>query len=206
MNEKNENVKDTIPDDKKEHEHEAKDKNLKQELKELEEKLNNQAKQIEKLSTELEENKTKAAQYLNTASYYKNETESNKKDFERYKERNKNIETEAKKNASEGVAKKLLPILDNFDQAISQVDAEIMRGFSMIYSSLSNVLSELGLVEIICKNELLNPELHNCISTEPTDNAELDGRIAQIYQKGYKFAETGEVVRPATVSVYKVNL
>ncbi len=173
--------------------------------KEHEQKLIEQEEIIAKLQAESEENKIKAAQYLNTASYYKNEAETCKKDFERFKERNKNIESEAKKNASEVVAKKLLPILDNFDQAISQVDAEVMRGFVMIYSSLQNVLSELGLVEIVCKNEKLNPELHNCISAETTEKEELDGIIAQVYQKGYKFAESNEIVRPSTVSVYKFN-
>ncbi len=173
--------------------------------KELEAIIKEQETQISKLSSELEETKTKMASYLNTASYYKNEAETNKKDFERFKERNKDIEIQAKKSASEKVSKQLLPILDNFDQAISQVDAEIMRGFTMIYSSMQNVLTDLGLVEISCKNEKLNPEFHNCINTEPTNDETLDGQIANIYQKGYKFAETNEVVRVATVSVYKLN-
>lgn len=183
-----------------------KEKSPESEVKNLKETIEAKKEQINKLSLELEENKTKTAQYLNTASYYKNEAETIKKDFERYKERNKNIELEAKKSASETVAKKLLPILDNFDQAISKVtDGEIMRGLSMIYSSLSAVLTDLGLVEIICKNEPLNPEFHNCINAEPTENSELDGCIANVYQKGYKFEGTNEVVRPATVSVYKFN-
>ena len=84
-------------------------------------------------------------------------------------------------------------------------DSEVLKGFAMIYSSLVGALSDIGIVEIICKNQELNPELHNCISTEETDDESLNDKIAEVYQKGYMFADSGKVVRPATVSVYKVN-
>ena len=157
---------------------------------------------LEKSNTELAEHKTKANQYLSTASYYKNEAESAKKDYERFKERNKNIEEEAKTKAIEDVVKKLLPILDNFDQAIAHVDDGVMKGFAMIHSSLVACLAEFDVVEVETEGTL-NPELHNCISTEDTDNESLDETIASVYQKGYKFAGSNKVIRPATVSVYK---
>ena len=161
--------------------------------------LKKKIEKLEKVNTDLT---LKVNSYLQTASYYKNESETQKKDFERFKERNKNIEAEAILKANEKIAKKLLPILDNFDQAIAHVDSEIMKGFSMIYTSMINCLTDLGVVEIESEGEL-NPELHNCINTEPTNDKKLDGVIATVYQKGYKFAESGKVVRPATVSVYK---
>lgn len=159
--------------------------------------------QIEFLEKALENERKTATSYLSTASYYKSQVDETKKDFERFKERNKNIETEAKTKASEIVAKQILPILDNFDQALAQVEPEVMRGFAMIYASLKNVLTDLGVVEINPKNEELNPELHNCISTEEPDDENLEGQIATVYQKGYMFAESKQVIRPATVSVYK---
>ncbi len=175
-------------------------------------KKHNFEAQIENLENELalanktiEEQKTTITSYLSTASYYKNELDSQRKDFERYKERNKNFLAESTITANENVAKKLLPILDNFDQAIAHVDAEVMKGFAMIYGSLKNVLSDLGVVEIKTENEKLNPELHNCISTESTDDESKEDIVANIYQKGYMFAESNKVIRPATVSVYKLN-
>ena len=98
-----------------------------------------------------------------------------------------------------------MPVLDNFDQAMAHVEPEVMKGFAMIYSSLLNVLSDIGIVEVPAKNEVLNPELHNCISTEPTTDESKEDVVATIYQKGYMFAESGKVVRPATVSVYKLG-
>ena len=167
--------------------------------KELEEK-------IELLEKQLQDEKKLSSGYLSTASYYKTQAEDNKKDFERFKERNKNIEAEANTKANENVAKKILPVIDNFDQAMAHVtDTEILKGFSMIYSSLVNVLSDIGVVEIISKGEELNPEYHNCISTEETDDESLNDKVACIYQKGYMFAESKQVIRPATVSVYKTK-
>ena len=176
-------------------------------------KRNELDSQIESLTNELElakktieEQKSTITSYLQTASYYKNELDNQKKDFERYKERNKNFLAEASVLANENIAKKILPIIDNFDQAIRSVDAEVMKGFAMIYGSLVNVLSDLGVVEIKSENEKLNPELHNCISTEETDDETKEDIIASVYQKGYMFAESKKVIRPATVSVYKVKL
>ena len=169
-------------------------------------------KEIDSLKAELEvalktieEQKSTINNYLATASYYKNELDSQKKDFDRYKERNKNFEAEASQKANESFAKKLMPVLDNFDQAMAHLQPEVMKGFAMIYSSLLNVLTDIGIVEVSAKGLELNPELHNCISTEETTDESLDGVVATVYQKGYMFAETGKVVRPATVSVYKTK-
>lgn len=189
----------------------GKDKNLKEsgdkhcKHKEFEEKINNLTKELELAKKTIEEQKSTISNYLATASYYKNEVDNQKKDFDRYKERNKNILDEAKVQANETIVKKLLPIIDNFDQAIAHVEPEVMKGFAMIFGSLTNVISDLGVSEIKTLDEKLNPEFHNCISTEETDDAEKDDVIANVYQKGYIFSETNKVIRPATVSVYKVS-
>lgn len=169
-------------------------------------KCNDLKSKVELLEKQLADEKKTAAGYLSTASYYKTQAEDNKKDFERFKERNKNIEAEANTKANENVSKKILPIIDNFDQAMAHVaDVEILKGFAMIYSSLVNVITDIGVVEIKAKDEELNPELHNCISTEETDDESLNDKISTVYQKGYMFAESKQVIRPATVSVYKTK-
>lgn len=173
--------------------------------KEFEEKIEALTKELDTAKKTIDEQKTTISNYLATASYYKNEVDNQKKDFDRYKERNKNILDEAKVQANEKIAKMLLPIIDNFDQAISKVEPEVMKGFAMIYGSLMNVISELGIAEIKTAGEKLNPEFHNCISTEETDDETKDDEIANVYQKGYVFTETNKVIRPATVSVYKLN-
>ena len=179
------------------------DKNCKH--KSLEEEIEKLSSELELAKKTIEEQKSTISNYLSTASYYKNEVDNQKKDFERYKERNKNILAEASLKANEDIAKKILPIIDNFDQAIAHVEPEVMKGFAMIYGSLTNVLTDIGIVEIKTQDEKLNPELHNCISTEETNDETKEDIIASVYQKGYMFAESNKVVRPATVSVYKKN-
>ena len=184
----------------------CKDKNEKQCKKhELESQIESLSSELELAKKTIEEQKSTITSYLSTASYYKNELDNQKKDFDRYKERNKNFETEMAAKANESIAKKLLPIIDNFDQAIAHVDAEVMKGFAMIYASLINVLTDIGIVEISTENEKLNPEFHNCISTEETTDESQEDVIASVYQKGYMFAESKKIIRPATVSVYKLN-
>lgn len=173
--------------------------------KDLEQQIENLTKELDTAKKTIEEQKTTIGNYLATASYYKNEVDNQKKDFERYKERNKNILTESKIQANETIAKKLFPIIDNFDQAIAHVEPEIMKGFAMIYGSLVNVLSDIDVVEIKTTDEKFNPELHNCISTDITDDETKEDTISAIYQKGYMFESSGKVIRPATVSVFKLE-
>lgn len=178
---------------------------LKEKISKLENELASKDDEINKLEKALDDCKSKATSYLNTASYYKSQAEDNKKDFDRYKERNKNIEKDAQKNAYQSVAKKILPTMDNFNHAMEVVSPDVMQGFIMIYSSLLETLKELGVSEIVCKNQKLDPEKHNCLESVETDNEELDGYIEKVYQKGYFFEDTNEVIRPANVSVYKYN-
>lgn len=178
---------------------------LQEQVEKLTAEIQEKDKDIERCEKLIDDYKSKANSYLNTASYYKEQAETNKKDFDRYKERNKNIESDAIKKANESVAKQLLPVMDNFDHAMMAVSPEVMKGFVMIYSSIQNILKDLGVAEISCKNEKLNPEKHNCIETTKTDNKELDDVISRVYQKGYMFAESGEVIREATVAVYKFD-
>lgn len=205
-NEKKEKVEEkkhseTPPEQQKPQHHEVKE--LKKKNEELESKLKRAESEIKALKNNYDELNSKSAGYLNTASYYKNQAEETKRDFDRYKERNKGIETEANNKAKEMVIKKLLPIIDDFNHAVSSVSPEVMKGFVMIYSSMTSLIGELGAVEIKSKGEDLNPEKHNCIDTTETDDETLDGKIANVYQKGYSFGEGGTVIRPATVSVYK---
>lgn len=149
--------------------------------------------------------KTKAENYLSTASYYKTQAETNKADFDRYKERNKNIETEAALKADAAMAKRLIPILDHFNSAMAVLDSETMKGFIMIYTSLLDALKDIGVTDINPKGEKLDPERHNCIDITETDDESLDGTVAKVYQKGYIIESQAIVIRPANVSVYKFN-
>ena len=128
-----------------------------------------------------------------------------RQDLERFKERNKNAEAQTQLKVNKDVALKIIPVLDNFDQALTKVtDEPTKKGFLMIYSKLTSVLGELGVSEIETENAEFNPEFHDCINKRQPENKKQSNRIASVYQKGYKFNdEDGKVIRHAVVEIYE---
>lgn len=159
-------------------------------LKEMEESL-------AKVALELDRAKKEASENENLARVYK-------KDLERFKERNKTASEEMKEQALIVTAEKLIPILDNFDQALKVVaDMDVKLGFQMIERSLKNVLFDMGIEEIDTAGKKLDPLLHNAVARKATDDSELDGVISSELVKGYKLVgENGKVVRHSMVEVY----
>lgn len=146
---------------------------------------------------ELDAAKKAAAENENLARVYK-------KDLERFKERNKSAAEEMKEQAQIATAEKLIPILDNFDQALKVVqDSDVKKGFSMIEASLKQVLFSMGIEEIESVGKKMDPNFHNIVFKRETDDNELDGVIASEMVKGYKLVgENGKVVRHSMVEVY----
>jgi len=127
-----------------------------------------------------------------------------KKDLERFKERTKEQEELLKINAITNIADKLIPILDNFEQALKITgDPKVTKGFEMIEGMLKNAISSLGIEEIDTFDEEFNPNLHNAVSKIRTKDKKLNNKIASVYQKGYKMAgEDGKVIRHSMVEIY----
>src|SRR5438034_7925038 len=76
-------------------------------------------------------------------------------DFENFKKRVTREKQEAIRYANEGLLQKLVPVLDNFDMALSaaqtgQTEAaqSLQAGINMIYQQLKSALVEAGLEEV----------------------------------------------------------
>ncbi len=165
-------------------------------------------KKYEKAFIQLENALIKADKELQKAEKRAEENEhlaiSIKKDFERFKERTKEEESKVKDNAVSDIAGKLIPILDNFDQALNaDIDQNVLKGFEMIQKKLQKAVASLGIEEIDCLGKEFNPNLHNAVAKKKTKDRKLDNTIATVYQKGYKLAgKDGKIVRHATVEIY----
>lgn len=165
-------------------------------------------KKYEKAFIQLENALIKADKELQKAEKRAEENEhlaiSIKKDFERFKERTKEEESKVKDNAVSDIAGKLIPILDNFDQALNaDIDQNVLKGFEMIQKQLQKAVASLGIEEIDCLGKEFNPNLHNAVAKKKTKDKKLDNTIATVYQKGYKLAgKDGKIVRHATVEIY----
>lgn len=105
------------------------------------------------------------------------------------------------KYANEDILKGLLPIIDNFERALSmetEENKEFLKGFAMIYTNILNILEANEVKEIGSLNEAFDPSVHQAVLTEKNDDVE-SGIVIEVLQKGYKYKD--KVLRPAMVKV-----
>ncbi len=105
------------------------------------------------------------------------------------------------KYANEDILKSLLPIIDNFERALSMENdenREFLKGFAMIYTNILNILEANEVKEIVSLNEAFDPEVHQAVLTEKSEDVEA-GIVIEVLQKGYKYKD--KVLRPAMVKV-----
>ena len=104
------------------------------------------------------------------------------------------------------MAEKILPILDNFHQAIKMVkDENVMVGFKMIETGIANILYDMDIVEIKAEGEVFNPEFHDAVNIIKTTDEKLDNTVASVYKTGYKLKDDSKVIRHAQVEIFKFN-
>jgi molecular chaperone GrpE len=116
-------------------------------------------------------------------------------EFENYKRRTSKERIELFSTASEDVMKTLLPVLDDFERALSHFnddkEAEVLRkGVLLIYQKLIGTLEQKGLKVIaVEKGETFNADNHEAITQIPAPTDDLKGKIIDIIEKGYKLGD-----------------
>jgi molecular chaperone GrpE len=128
-------------------------------------------------------------------------------DFDNFKKRAAREKQEAIRFANEGLIEKLVPVLDNFDMALTAVQntgtdsaQSLQAGISMIFQQLKGVLTEAGLEEINATGQKFDPNWHEAVSQQESKDVS-EGQVLQQLRKGYKLRE--RLIRPATVIVAK---
>ncbi len=156
---------------------------------------------LKKLRKQLREAEKEKQEYLTS-------WQRERADFMNYKkgeiEHNRRIEAMAK----EHFAEELLPVLDAYDMAFSnkeaweKVDKNWRTGVEYIHQQLLKVLTEQGIEEIAANaGDPIDPNMHEAMSTVPTDEQSKDHTVAQVIQKGYKNGD--KIFRPARVNVFE---
>ena len=128
-------------------------------------------------------------------------------DFDNFKKRAAREKIEAGQFATFSLLAKVLPVLDNFEMALTAAQnakgenlTSLQAGVLMIQQQLKSILVETGLEEIDAAGRLFDPNFHEAVSEqESADIAE--GHVLQQLRKGYKFKD--RLLRPATVVVAK---
>ncbi|RNF41281.1 nucleotide exchange factor GrpE [Planococcus salinus] len=124
-------------------------------------------------------------------------------DYDNFKRRTKKDRQEAEKFRAQSLLTDLLPVLDNFDRALSvetksEESASLLKGVKMVQSSLLEAVQREGLEEIKALGEPFDPNFHQAVMQEKDEEAE-PGIVLQELQKGYTLK--GRVLRPAMVKV-----
>lgn len=124
-------------------------------------------------------------------------------DFDNFRKRAQRDKDEARQFANQSLLEKLLPVLDNFEMALTAVkdaDPSVRDGVQMILDQLLSVLKESGVEPVDALRQPFDPNLHEALSQEETTEAE-EGTVVQQVQCGYKLND--RLVRPARVVVAK---
>lgn len=124
-------------------------------------------------------------------------------DFDNFRRRTRNEQTEAKDKMTAEVVAEFLPVLDSFDLALGhmkkdEAGAAYVEGFVMLRRQLEKILTGLGVEEIPAEGAIFDPHFHEAVMQAPVPGKE-DDTIAMVFQKGYQMKD--RVIRPAKVQV-----
>ena len=143
-----------------------------------------------------------AEKYKAEADKYKSDLLYLKAEFDNYKRQSIKERSDLSKYGAERFVKDLLPILDNFERALSmKVTAEnfpsFVKGIEMTSTETKALLIKHSIVEVLSEGQPFDPSIHEALSAEATDKVP-PGYITRVFQKPYKFHEkvirTGQVV------------
>ena len=104
------------------------------------------------------------------------------------------------KYSNESLITELLPVIDNFERALT-VDVEsYQKGMTMIYNSLKNILEKFEVKEIEAIDKEFDPSFHQAVMQEEKEGTK-ENIVIEVLQKGYTYKD--KVIRPAMVKVSK---
>ena len=116
-------------------------------------------------------------------------------EFENYKKRTSKERIELFKTASQDVMVSMLPVLDDFERALSHIEddkeaEELRKGVVLIYQKLLKTLEQKGLEAIdVRAGDTFNADNHEAITQIPAPTDDMKGKIIDVIEKGYKLGD-----------------
>ncbi len=152
--------------------------------------LSEMTQKLESLKAAVEERNT---QYMRIAA-----------DFENFRKRTQKESVDLEQQVKRTTINELLPVVDNFERARSQLkpqtDAElsIHKSYQSVYKQLVDCLKRLGVSAMRPEGKEFDPNLHEAIMRQPT-NEHPEGTILEELVRGYFLGD--RVLRHAMVKV-----
>lgn len=115
-------------------------------------------------------------------------------EFENYKRRTSKERVELFKTAGQEVMQSMLPVLDDFDRALVEIqkteDKNLLTGVELISNKLRETLKSKGLEPIAVKaGDKFDADLHEAITQIPAPDKKMKGKIVDVVEKGYTLGE-----------------
>ena len=124
-------------------------------------------------------------------------------EFDNYRKRTAKEKMDLTATASEKVIKDILPVFDDFERALQNMEKNgneaDMQGVTLIYNKLKDTLKKKGLEEIDAMGAEFNTDEHEALTMIPAPEESMKGKVLDVIQKGYKL--NGKVIRFARVVV-----
>ncbi len=124
-------------------------------------------------------------------------------DFENFRRRTAKEKIDMIHNATEGLIKDLIPVIDDFERAnksfetVTEIEP-IKEGIALIFNKLQKTLASKGLKGMDSKGQEFDVELHECI-TQFAAGEDNKGKVIEEIEKGYSLND--KVIRYAKVVV-----
>ncbi|MBN1305890.1 MAG: nucleotide exchange factor GrpE [Anaerolineales bacterium] len=152
--------------------------------------------EVEALKEQLVESQSQAAIYLDNLQRLQAE-------FINYKNRQQRDYDLSRQTMKGEIVKQVLPVIDDLELALkNRPDGEAVQGWvngiELIYRKLESVLESEGVTRIEADGQEFDPNFHEAIAMEPSDEVK-SGYIIAVLQQGYMIGE--RVIRPALVRV-----
>lgn len=116
-------------------------------------------------------------------------------EFENYKKRTSKERVELFKTASQDVMISMLPVLDDFERALTHIEddkeaEELRKGVLLIYQKLLTTLEQKGLEKVaVEKGDVFDSEIHEAVTQIPAPSDDLKGKVIDVVEKGYKLGD-----------------
>ena len=122
-------------------------------------------------------------------------------DFQNFKRRNQTARSDGYEDGVRETIAAMLPAIDNLERAIdaaqkTQGGEALTEGVRMTLNTLMESLKRFGFEEVPALGEMFDPELHNAVMREATDDP---GKVLEVFQKGYRVKN--RIIRYAMVKV-----
>lgn len=124
-------------------------------------------------------------------------------EFANYRKRMEREREQMRENLTGDLIRRYLEVLDDLERALKNrpkddEGAAWAEGIELIYRKLAGILESEGVELLEAEGQPFDPNLHEAISQEPSDDHE-SGHVIEVVKNGYRLGD--RVLRPAMVRV-----